>query len=732
MRFFSRTPKQPPQAHISEWTYPEIKQWLKFVGFPKLKKGFRAVQGKRLAQLSKEDLQQLTQCSELQGNLLADSLQQILQRDGVIQENLPLENKDEVESPLSKDQPLAPELEDEEMGSEEAARILMKWSQGKSLELVDSLKNCGAGLIKANAANPMVERLFCVVAEVLNSSSHAMVNKHNSDVMASSGKMVLAMIGSLARQDTFYGEDDIAELVGCFLQALDLVESFRAPGWLFRMAYTDSGHAEFTRIHQTILSLMTLEDGTSLPVLAPSIPSRNRAWIHQAAYMDDSRPLHRMLKQLGEGDLGQGIRSLTVDETALEQVALLLEVDEKVILKDLAWPSLHSMDLEMLARFLVDQKVTLQDERGTRRIFDWYDKNESDVLGIDEVLISLRDLGLLDNMSRSEIDQHVRGHFSVTGRGSSVSYGEFWKYYTTLVTEKTKQSIRAKIGPGAEAGLLRQFQNCCMYGHHHGQVVSGMEMNPFQKLVKNSNLKGVTMNEVDLIFTKVKAKHMRRIDFHQFLTALLMISERKDIPIETVVEAIAGCEGPGPATPKSPRDDKASGDAASVATVDSMDGRKENLSKASQKGNQLLMHSSSSVAPGRDSPGLMDSQSPKLNKFFKDDSALMEAFIRFAARGVDGSKIRIGDTAQKDVEMDNASFVKMCKATGLEEGLSGTLDVLFTQVRQQKERKIKLPEFTKALQMLAKAKGMEFEHVRSKVIDGNNGNTLNALMSTQE
>ncbi|GMH34313.1 hypothetical protein BSKO_02147 [Bryopsis sp. KO-2023] len=746
MRFFTKAPKHPPQAPVDEWEYPEIKEWLKFLGYPKLKKGFRPVQGKRLAQLSKDDFKQLTSCSDLQARLLADSIQQLLERDEVtlidteslevIHENSPLENKGGVESPLPKSQPLAPALPEEEMGLEEASRILMKWCQGKPLEMVDSLGNCGAGLVKANTTSPMVERLFCVVSELSNSSLHVMVNKHNADLMASSGKMVLAMIGSLARQNTFYDDDHLAELVGCFVQALDLVESFRAPGWFFRMAFSDGGHAEFSRIHQNIISLVTLEDGI-LPALPPSIPFRNRTWIQQAAYMDDSRPLHRMLKQLGEGDLSQGIRSLTVEEAALEQVSQLLNIHEKVIMKDLSWPSLMCLDLEMLARFLIDQKVTLQDEGRTRRIFHWYDKNESDVLEIDEVMVALRDLGLLDNMSKSDIDQYIRTHFSLhtsNGGDGSVSFVEFWKYYTTLVTEKTKQSIRAKIGPAAEGGLLRQYQSCCMYGHHHGQAVFGMEMNPFQKLVKHSHLKGVTTNEVDLIFTKVKAKHLRRIDFDQFLAALLMISERKDIPIETVVEAIVASEGPGPSTPKSARghhDDKASGDAASVATVDSADGRKENVPKAAQKSHQISVQSSSSATPNRPlSPRVAEPQSPQPNKrkLKPDDHALVEAFTRYASRGMSAAKSRNAEKQQKDVEMDNASFVRMCKATGLEDGLSGTLDVVFSQVRQQKERKIKLPEFKRALQMLAKAKGMEFEQVTEKIIQGN---APSPLTSTQ-
>ena len=107
--------------------------------------------------------------------------------------------------------------------------------------------------------------------------------------------------------------------------------------------------------------------------------------------------------------------------------------------------------------------------------------------------------------------------------------------------------------PDSRAELKRVFNSFAAFGIHYGKASSEagaqqleMENKQFVKLVKDAGLIGGSLNvtRLDIIFTKVKRKGLRKIDFNGFELALTMLAEERDYNLNQVYNAIVSTAGP--------------------------------------------------------------------------------------------------------------------------------------------------------------------------------------------
>uniref|UniRef100_H2Z4T4 Tubulin polymerization-promoting protein family member 3 n=1 Tax=Ciona savignyi TaxID=51511 RepID=H2Z4T4_CIOSA len=73
-----------------------------------------------------------------------------------------------------------------------------------------------------------------------------------------------------------------------------------------------------------------------------------------------------------------------------------------------------------------------------------------------------------------------------------------------------------------------------------------MNSRNFVKCLKDSKVLGAkeSSNSADIIFSKVKAKTEKTIDFRQFMQALEKVAEEKKVPKEDIFARVAGSSGP--------------------------------------------------------------------------------------------------------------------------------------------------------------------------------------------
>eukprot|EP00879_Flechtneria_rotunda_P023090 GHRR01024409.1.p1 GENE.GHRR01024409.1~~GHRR01024409.1.p1 ORF type:complete len:485 (+),score=160.85 GHRR01024409.1:930-2384(+) len=161
----------------------------------------------------------------------------------------------------------------------------------------------------------------------------------------------------------------------------------------------------------------------------------------------------------------------------------------------------------------------------------------------------LSDLGMLEGKSPGEAGLFTANHMRVVDAqaatlGQGLSFEVFCKLYDMLVTNKARQQLRLRLGVQAEEDLKGVFLSFASFGSR--EPVDKLDSFHFQKLCRDCGLQGKHLHttDVDLIFTKVKAKGAHRISFEQFLTALGILAEKKVMALEEVVMQVLEAGGP--------------------------------------------------------------------------------------------------------------------------------------------------------------------------------------------
>lgn len=106
--------------------------------------------------------------------------------------------------------------------------------------------------------------------------------------------------------------------------------------------------------------------------------------------------------------------------------------------------------------------------------------------------------------------------------------------------------------PDSRAELKRVYNSFAAFGHTHAkgstprdQAVE-MENKQFVKLVRDAGLLGGSLNvtRLDIIFSKVKGKGLRKINFQGFEMALTLLSEERGYTLNQTYNAIVSTAGP--------------------------------------------------------------------------------------------------------------------------------------------------------------------------------------------
>lgn len=139
------------------------------------------------------------------------------------------------------------------------------------------------------------------------------------------------------------------ELHKAFQTAAAHVELFVRAGWLIHLALMDDVRGHFESIHQLIVD-----------ILEASVPAEHLGEVlaHKRRYTDPARPLLRVLRQIGHGDVVDGMYAAKADTVHVHAIVHALTppsvsgVDQVAVLKELKGlpPKSKNIDLERMYR----------------------------------------------------------------------------------------------------------------------------------------------------------------------------------------------------------------------------------------------------------------------------------------------------------------------------------------------------------------------------------------------
>ena len=139
------------------------------------------------------------------------------------------------------------------------------------------------------------------------------------------------------------------ELHKAFQTAAAHVELFVRAGWLIHLALMDDVRGHFESIHQLIVD-----------ILEASVPEEHLGEVlaHKRRYTDPARPLLRVLRQIGHGDVVEGMYAAKADTVHVHSIVHALTppsvsgVDQVAVRKELKGlpPKSKNIDLERMYR----------------------------------------------------------------------------------------------------------------------------------------------------------------------------------------------------------------------------------------------------------------------------------------------------------------------------------------------------------------------------------------------
>lgn len=182
------------------------------------------------------------------------------------------------------------------------------------------------------------------------------------------------------------------ELHKAFQTAAAHVELFVRPGWLIHLALMEDVKGHFESIHQLIVDILqnSIPEGHLAEVLA-----------HKRQYTDPARPMLRVLRQIGDGDVVDGMYAAKVDTVHVHAIVHALTppsvsgVDDIAVRKELKGlpPKTKNIDLERMYRTgaagsLTEVKAELGASAvaGLRRVykaFATYGQRYNGAIGLD-------------------------------------------------------------------------------------------------------------------------------------------------------------------------------------------------------------------------------------------------------------------------------------------------------------------------------------------------------------
>jgi len=484
--------------------------------------------------------------------------------------------------------------------------------------------------------------------------------------------------------------------------------------------------------------------------------------------------VRRLVRQHGSGSITKGVLAIKAQATsesteseAVRELGGQLELgaeELKGLVEELgAVPSDIDVDIDVYFANLVGGNT---DAASYGAVFDYYDRNCDGVIDAAEYRAVLQDLGLLEG--RNDADTFAAASFKAADKAGtgSLSREAFGAVYATLATSRARQQLRTRMGLHAEEELRSLFTSFASFGAR--VEVTDMDNAHFAKLAKDCELLNdkLTSVDVDIIFTKAKAKGARRMNFDQFLTALSLCADKKGVSFEEAVRGVIATGGPV-ARATRPENVRLHDDKSTYTGVyakggpKAVDAPKNDLSQLVDRTYDADVRgvkktplpkpplaaknaSLSARKPPMASPppadlfgglrtsiggaGLSLSPLPTMSHVKPDrrrsslggagtGNELLDMFNAFASFGASNA-----GAAPVHAEMDSAKFAKLCRECKLIDGKfnSTRADLVFAKLTAQykqehKAQRLTFADFQKALELVATEKGVGLDIVRASV-----------------
>lgn len=262
----------------------------------------------------------------------------------------------------------------------------------------------------------------------------------------------------------------------------------------------------------------------------------------------------------------------------------------------------------------------------------------------------------------------------------TLSFDEFTSYYNAM--ERLKEVNRAPSG--ALSSLQAVFMDFANYGGGQGNRTDLMDGAKWAKFCRETGLqnkKSFTSVQVDLVFSKVKAKGERKIDFEEFKDAISMVAEMKGLTFDGLCKKITEKGGP------------------------QSSGTKAEYNKFADP--KTFTGAYAAMV------GLAVRQRAKADPTWKDKledvrptASLREAFKAFCSFGKGNPDQMEGKTWAKMMRDCNIFDKKFTPTSA---------DIIFSKAKPKGERVIRIQDFCKALQLVAQEKGLAYEEIVQKI-----------------
>ncbi|EIE25016.1 p25-alpha-domain-containing protein [Coccomyxa subellipsoidea C-169] len=561
--FFSTTKKHIPkgllgvlQRKVDKWSHEEVRRWLNNVGLARYGNALkeRGVQGPELLKLSQLDVYELASSGEDASRFLAE-LAVLHKREGTC-------------ANLSQGATSTPSSAYAGSGSTANSTRPSSGSQGTggresspgdgSAALLEGLSDrlaalgiAGTGLEVAAQGSPLVTPIIRALWELHERATEAKGFRAACLHLDSYVRSILTVFDAEGKRLAALGGGPLRKLLGLLQEATTLVESCCDSGWLARMLAGEKVES-FIAVHNAVLQLLKDERLDVLP---------NGSHLTFGSYAEESRPLKRALKQVGGGSVEGGLAAVQTNDQAMRELVTVLDVDSKIILKELQESGLLSEEAAAaavaspkaatatatFAKTASAQGPGAEFAKEYQQIFSQYDKHRRGTLNAEEFRSVLTDLGILDGIPSGQLqDERATQQFrqADVDRSGSISLDEFVAYYHTSCASRARLELRSSLGPSAERDLQKVFCSFASFGGR--QHVEDMEGSKFAKLCRDSKLlsRAFTASDVDLFFAKVKTKGARRITFGQFAEALALVAAKTNSNLADVASAVLAADGP--------------------------------------------------------------------------------------------------------------------------------------------------------------------------------------------
>mmetsp|Transcript_5622 Transcript_5622/g.14251 ORF Transcript_5622/g.14251 Transcript_5622/m.14251 type:complete len:792 (+) Transcript_5622:219-2594(+) len=333
----------------------------------------------------------------------------------------------------------------------------------------------------------------------------------------------------------------------------------------------------------------------------------------------------------------------------------------------------------LLGRYgdLLSQAQEREDE--ARAVFSRYDADGSGSIDLEEMRFVLGDLGKLDGIPTSKVGLFLEVEFrkADTDGNGTLSFDEFTSYYNSI--ERLKEVCNAS--EGSLESLHEIYLSFCGFGSGSGAGAGGndrLDGAKWAKLCRDTQLqnkKTFTSVSVDIVFSKVKARGERRIDFEEFKDAISMVAEMKGVTFEVLCTMIKTTGGPQFSGTKAEFNKFA--DPSTFTGAHAANAGLE--AKVRVKADPNWKHTIGDARP-----------TPELERVFA-------AFCSFGGGRADSMEGKTFNKIMKDCEIFDKKFT------------TTSADIIFSKAKPKGERKIGILDFCKALQLVAQEKGIGYD-----------------------